>query len=68
MIHTPRCYRHAAAYLRRCARWLVRRQKCGNQRKKAVKLIAKADLKVKRRRQDFHHETALQFVRQYDTL
>jgi putative transposase len=33
-----------------------------------VKLLAKADLKVKRQRHDFHHQAALQGVRQYDTI
>jgi putative transposase len=31
-------------------------------------LLARAHLKVKRQRADFHHKTALQLVRQYDTI
>jgi putative transposase len=68
IVHNPRCYRNAEAYLRRCARRVARRKKGSNRRKKAVKLLAKAHLNVKRQRQDFHHKTALQLVRQYDTV
>jgi putative transposase len=67
-VHNPRCYRKAEAYLRRCARRVARRKKGSNRRKKMVNLLAKAHLKVKRQRQDFHHKTALQLVRQYDTV
>jgi putative transposase len=57
MIHTPRCQRRVA-----------RRKKGSNRRKKAVKLLAKAHLKVRRQRQDFHHKAALSLVRQYDVI
>jgi putative transposase len=67
-VHNPRCYRKAEAYLRRCARRVARRKKGSNRRKKMVNLLAKAHLKVKRQRQDFHHKTALQLVCQYDTV
>jgi putative transposase len=33
-----------------------------------VKLLAKAHLKVKRQRQDFHHKVALRLVQQTDTI
>jgi putative transposase len=68
MIRNPRCYRKADAYLRRCQRRVARRTKGSNRRKNAVKLLARAYLKVKRQRADFHHKTALQLVRQYDTI
>jgi putative transposase len=67
-IHHPGCYRKAEAYLRRCQRRVSRRKKGSNRRRKAVNLLAKAHLKVKRQRQDFHHKAALQLVRQYDTI
>jgi putative transposase len=67
-IATPRCYRKAEAYLRRCARRVARRKKGSRRRKKAVKLLAKAHLKVKRQRQDFYHRIALHLMRQYDTV
>ncbi len=68
MIHNPRCYRKAEAYLRRCQRRVTRRQQGSNRRKKAVKLLGKAHLKVKRQRQDFQHKEARKLVQQYDTI
>jgi putative transposase len=41
MLHTPRCYQKAEAYLRRCQRRIARRKKGSNRRKKAGKLLAK---------------------------
>jgi putative transposase len=67
-IANPRRYRTAEAYLRRCARRVARRTKGSHRRTKAVTLLAKAHLQVQRQRQDFHHKTALQVVRQYDTI
>jgi putative transposase len=68
MIHNPRCFRKAEAYLRRCQRRVARRKKGSNRRKKAGKLLAKAHLKIRRQRQDFHHKTALALVRQNDVI
>jgi putative transposase len=68
MIHNPRCYRKAEAYLRRCQRRVFRRKQGSNRRRKAMKLLAKAHMKVKRQRNDFHHKEALSLVRQYDTV
>jgi putative transposase len=68
MIHNPRCYRTAEAYLRRCQRRVARRKKGSHRRRKAVVLLARAHLNVKRQRQDFHHKAALSLVRQYDTI
>ncbi|HEV8192434.1 MAG TPA: transposase [Ktedonobacterales bacterium] len=68
MIHNPPCGSNAEAYLRRCQRRVSRRTKGSNRHKKAVKLLAKAHLKVKRQRQDFQHKTALSLVCQYDAI
>jgi putative transposase len=68
MIHNPRCYRKAEAYLRRCQRRVARRKKGSHRRKKAVELLAKAHQTVKRQREDFHHKTALALVQHYDTI
>jgi putative transposase len=68
MLHNPRCYRTAEAYLRHCARRVARRKKGSHRRRKAVKLLARAPLKVKRQRQDFLHKEALSLVRAYDTI
>jgi putative transposase len=47
-----------------------RRKKGSKRRKKAVKLLAKAHLKVKRQRKDFQHKTALALAlaRQFDVI
>jgi putative transposase len=68
MILNPRCSRSAEADLRRCQRRVARRKKGSNRRRKAVKLLAKAHLKVKRQRRDFHHKTARSLVQSYDTV
>ena len=68
MIHNPRCYRNAERRLKTAQRKVARRKKGSNRRRKAVKLLAKAHQKVKRQRADFHHKTALQLVREYDTI
>ena len=68
MIHNPRCYRTAERRLKTAQRRMSRRKKSSNRRRKAVKLLAKAHLKVKRQRQDFQHKAALRLVREYDTI
>jgi putative transposase len=68
MIHNPRCYRHAEFRLKTAQRTVSRRKKGSNRRKKAIKLLAKAHLKVRRQRRDFQHKTALKLVREYDTI
>jgi putative transposase len=56
-IHIPRCYRKAERALKTAQRRVSRRKTGSNRRRKAVKLLAKAHLKVKRQRQDFHHKS-----------
>ncbi|HEY1387619.1 MAG TPA: transposase [Ktedonobacterales bacterium] len=68
MINNPRCYRRAERKLKTAQRRVSRRKKGSNRRRKAVKLLAKAHLKVKRQRADFHHKTALALVRTNDTI
>jgi putative transposase len=68
MIHNPRCYRRAERRLKTAQRKVARRKKGSNRRRKAVTLLAKAHLTVKRQRADFHHKTALQLVRENDTI
>jgi len=68
MIHNPRCYRRAERRLKTAQRRVARRKKGSNRRRKAVKLLAKAHQTVKRQRHDFQHKTALQLVRDYDTI
>ena len=68
MIHNPRCYRKAEAYLRRCQRRVARRKKGSNRCKKAVKLLAKAHQHIRNQRRDFQYKAALSLVRQYDVI
>jgi putative transposase len=68
MIHNPRCYRRAERRLKTAQRKVSRRKQGSKRRRKAVQLLAKAHLKVRRQRQDFQHKTALHLVRQFDTI
>lgn len=49
-------------------RKVSRRKKGGMRRRKAVKLLAKAHLKVKRQRLDFQHKARLRLVRDFDVI
>ena len=68
MIHNPRCYRRAERHLKTAQRKVSRRKQGSKRRKKAICLLAKAHLKVKRQRQDFHHKVARQLMRTYDVI
>jgi putative transposase len=68
MIHNPRCYRRAERRLKTAQRRVSRRKKGSNRRRKAVTLLARTHLKVKRQRADFHHKVALQLVQRNDTI
>jgi putative transposase len=67
-IFFPVWYRKAERALKTAQRHVSRRIKGSNRRLKAVKLLATAQLKVKRQRLDFHHKTALAVVRVNDTI
>jgi putative transposase len=67
-ILTPGYYRKAQRYLAKCQRRVAKRKKGSARRRKAVMLLAKAHQSVRRQRQDFQHKTALQLVRQFDTI
>ena len=47
---------------------MTRRKQGSNRRRKAITLLARAQQKVKRQRQDIQHRVALSLVRQYDTI
>ncbi len=68
VIHNPRCYRKAERALKTAQRRVSRRKKGSHRRHKAVSLLAKAHLKVKRWRADFHHKAALALVQNNDTI
>jgi putative transposase len=67
-IFSPGWYRKAERALKTAQRRVSRRKKGSHRRRKAVKLLAKAHQKVLRQRQDFHHKTALQLVRENDMI
>jgi putative transposase len=64
----PGWYRKAERALKTAQRRVSRRKKGSNRRRKAVTLLARAHLKVRRQRQDLHHKTALALVRANDTV
>jgi putative transposase len=68
MSHHPRCYRKAERKLKTAQRRVSRRKKGSARRRKAVTLLARAHLTVKRQRADFHHKTALALVRTNETI
>jgi putative transposase len=61
-------YRKAERALKTAQRCVSRRKKGSNRRRKAVLLLAKVHLKVKRQRADFHHKVALRLVQTTDTI
>ena len=67
-IFQPGWYRQAERALKTAQRQVSRRKRGGNRRRKAMRLLAKAHLKVKRQRRDFHHKTALHLVQRHDTI
>jgi putative transposase len=67
-VANPRIFRVAERHLRRAQRRVTRRVKGSHRRRKAVRLLARAHQRVRRTRADFHHKTALDLVRQYDTI
>ena len=64
----PGWYRQTECHLKTAQRRVARRKTGSTRRRKAVQWLAKMHLKVKRRRRDFHHKTALHLVRHYDTI
>jgi putative transposase len=68
IIENPRHYRKAERELKKAQRRVSRRKKGSKRRRKAVQALTKRHQKVKRQRTDFHHKTALQLVRAYDTI
>jgi putative transposase len=67
-IFNPGWYRKAERALKTAQRRVSRRKKGSNRRKKAATLLAKAHLKVRRQRADFHHKKARELLRQFDTI
>jgi putative transposase len=67
-IFHPGWYRKAERALKTAQRRVSRRKKGSARSRKAVNLLARAHLKVKRQRADFHHKVARALVRTNDTI
>jgi putative transposase len=67
-IENPQYFRRAEGDLKRAGRQVSRRVKGSKRRKKAVRLLAKKHLKVKRQRRDFHFKEARKLVSQYQSI
>ncbi len=67
-IFHPGWYRKAERALKTAQRRVARRKKGSARRRKAVTLLAKAHLTVKRQRRDFHHKVALRLLQENDTI
>ena len=68
LVENPRHYRTAEREIQKAQQRVARRKKGSNRRRKAVQVLAKAHLKVKRQRADFHHKAALRLVQQNDAI
>jgi putative transposase len=66
VIDNPRWLRQAEKRLKTAQRQVSRRKKGSNRRRKAIILLSKQHLKVKRQRLDFFHKTSLQLVKEFD--
>jgi putative transposase len=64
----PAWYRKEERRLEAAHRRVSRRKQGSNRRRKAVQLLAKARMKVRRQRHDFHHTVALRWVQANDTI
>jgi len=60
----PQYYRKAEKRLKRLQRSLSRKKKGSNRRKKVIKRVGKAHLKVANTRKDFHYKTAKKLLHQ----
>ncbi|NEQ71120.1 MAG: transposase [Symploca sp. SIO2D2] len=67
-VSLPQHYRRAQKRLRLIQKKVSRRQKGGNRRLKAIKLLAKQHKKVADKRKDFHFKTANQLLSKYDVI
>jgi putative transposase len=67
-VPNPRYYRKAEKALKKAQKRVSRRKKGSHRRRKAVRVLARTHQHVRRQRQDFHRKTALDLVRDYDTV
>jgi putative transposase len=64
----PRSYRTAERALRTTQRRVARRTQGSRRRRKAIALLKRTHQKVQRQRSYFHHKTALDLLRAFDTI
>ena len=67
-IENPCYFRRAECDLKKAQRRVSRRVKGSKRRKKAVRLLARKHLKVKRQRRDFHFKEARKLVNEYQSI
>jgi putative transposase len=67
-VENPRHYRRAERALRKAQRRVARRTQGSRRRRKAVALLRRKHQTVQRQRRHFHHTTALDLLRAYDTI
>jgi putative transposase len=69
VVKNPRFLRESEREIKTAQRKVSRRpNKRSKRRRKAVKLLAKKHLKIRRQRADFHHKTANQIVKEFDAI
>jgi putative transposase len=68
VVENPRLYRREEKQRAKAQRRVSRRKKGSHRRRKAVGHLQRTHQTVKRQRADFHHKTALNLLRQYDTI
>jgi putative transposase len=68
VIGNPEYLRTAEARLKTAQRRVSRRKRGGRRRKKAVRLLARRHLKIKRQRANFHHKTARRIVNEFGVI
>jgi putative transposase len=68
IVENPRHYRKAEREVKKAQQRVSKRKKGSRRRRKAVQLLAKKHQHVRRQRTDFHHQSALALVREYDVI
>jgi putative transposase len=69
VVANPRFLRESERKLKTAQRRVSRRpNKQSKRRRKAIRILAKKHLKIRRQRADFHHKTANQIVKEFDAI
>jgi putative transposase len=67
-VANPRLFETAQPRMRRAQRVVARRKRGSNRRRKAVTALRALHDSIARKRNDFHHKTALGIVRRFDSI